>query len=103
MWKKTWGADGCVYDSQAEANIADWLLLNGIEYEPHKRLPNSRKVCDFYFPHYDLWVEYDGLQEVRADEKLARKIEFYEKHKMNFLIITREHWQTALYEAIFCS
>jgi len=101
MWQKTIGLDGEIYDSKSESNVADWFFLNGIEYEPHKRLPNpSRSICDFYLPDYDLWVEYDGLMEVRADDKLERKRSFYEKRGLKFLIITRNNWQRDLLERI---
>ena len=78
MWKKTLGLDGDIYDSKSEADIADWLLSHDIEYEPHKHLPKpSRSICDFYLTDYDLWVEYDGLMEVRKDDKLKRKIAIF--------------------------
>lgn len=101
MWKKTIGLDGETYDSKSEADVANWLLTSDIEYEPHKHLPRpSRSICDFYLPEYDLWVEYDGLMEVRADDKLERKKAFYQKHKLRFLIITRSNWQRDLLEQI---
>jgi very-short-patch-repair endonuclease len=101
MWQKEIGLDGEVYDSKSEANVADWFFLNDITYEPHKRLPKpSRSICDFYLPDYDLWVEYDGLMEVRSDDKLNRKSIFYKKHGLKFLIITRNNWQRDLLERI---
>ena len=101
MWQKTIGLDGEIYDSKSEADVANWLLGNDIEYVPHKRLPKpSRSICDFYLPEYDLWVEYDGLMEVRADNKLERKKAFYKKRWLKFLIITRDHWQRDLLERI---
>lgn len=101
MWRKATGLDGETYDSISEARVADWLLSNDIEYEPHKRLPKpSRSISDFYLPEYDLWVEYDGLMEVRTDEKLKRKEEFYEKHNLKFVVITRDNWQRDLLEQI---
>lgn len=101
MWQKTVGLDGEIYDSLSEAKIADLLLVNDIEYEPHKRLPKpSRSICDFYIVSCNLWVEYDGLMEVRADDKLTRKMAYYEKHGLNFLIITRDNWQRDLLERI---
>lgn len=101
MWQKAIGLDGEIYDSQSEAKVADWLLVNDIEYEPHKHLPKpSRSVSDFYLPEYELWVEYDGLMEVRTDTKLERKREFYQQHEMNFLIITRDNWQRDLLECV---
>ena len=101
MWKKSIGLDGELYDSESECKVADWLLSNDIDYEPHKHLPKpSRSICDFYLPQYDLWVEYDGLMEVRADDKLDRKKLFYEKHGLKFLIITRNNWQRDLLDCI---
>jgi very-short-patch-repair endonuclease len=101
MWQKTIGLDGEIYDSKSEANVADWLRVNDIEYVPHKRLPKpSRSICDFYLPEYDLWVEYDGLMKVRADNKLEKKKAFYEKRGLKFLIITRDNWQRDLLERI---
>jgi hypothetical protein len=96
MWQKTIGLDGETYDSISESKVADWLLTNDIEYEPHKRLPKSRSISDFYLPEYDLWVEYDGLMEVRTDDKLKKKIAFYEKSGLKFLVITRSNWQRDL-------
>lgn len=100
MWKKALGMDGEIYDSQSEAKVADWLLVHDIEYEPHKKLPKSRSISDFYLPEYDLWVEYDGLMEVRKDDKLKNKEAFYKKHGLKFLIITRDNWERDLFEQI---
>ncbi len=101
MWQRTIGLDGETYDSISEAKVADWLFGNDIEYEPHKHLPApSRSICDFYLPDYDLWVEYDGLMEVRANDKLEKKKEFYEKQGLKFLIITRNDWEKDLLEQI---
>lgn len=101
MWQQSVGIDGELYDSLSETKVADWLFVNDIEYEPHKHLPKpSRSICDFYLPDYDLWIEYDGLMEVRADDKLERKRMFYEKHGLNFIIVTRDNWQRDLLECI---
>lgn len=101
MWQQTIGLDGELYDSLSEAKIADWLFLNDIAYESHKHLPKpSRSISDFYLTDYDLWIEYDGLMEVRTDDKLKRKIAFYEKYGLKFLIITRDNWQRDLLEQI---
>ena len=101
MWKKSVGIDGEIYDSESECRVADWLFSNDIKYEPHKRLPKpSRSICDFYLPDYELWVEYDGLMTVRADDKLTRKQSFYEKHGLKFIIITRDDWERDLLEQI---
>lgn len=101
MWKKTLGLDGVMYDSQSEATVANWLLVSGIDYEPHKELPKpSRGKTDFYLPQYDLWVEYDGLMEVRRGNGLNRKEAFYRKMGLKFLTITRNEWQRDLLDRI---
>lgn len=101
MWRKAIGIDGEMYDSQSEAEVADWLFGNDIEYEPHKKLPKpSRSISDFYLPQYDLWVEYDGLMEVRADDKLERKKKLYTRLGLKFIVITRDDWQRDLLEQI---
>jgi hypothetical protein len=101
MWQKAIGLDGKIYDSISEAEVADWLLLNDIEYESHRHLPKpSRSVSDFYLPDYDLWIEYDGLMEVRTDDRLEKKRIFYQKHKLKFVIITRDNWKRDLLEQI---
>lgn len=101
MWQRSIGLDGELYDSISETAVADWLLMNDIKYEPHKHLPKpSRSICDFYLPEYDLWIEYDGLMEVRADDKLNKKRAFYEKHGLKFIVITRDNWERDLLEQI---
>jgi len=101
MWKKTIGLDGETYDSASEAKVADWLFSNGIDYEPHKRLPKpSRGVCDFYLPMFDLWVEYDGLMEVRVGSQFKKKQALYKQMGLNLLVITRGDWKRALSEQI---
>lgn len=83
----------------------DPSLAHGIAYEPHKRLPKpSRQVCDFYLPDpWDLWIEFDGLMEVRADDKLVRKIRFYQDQCLRFVVLTRDNWESKLYEHLLCS
>ncbi len=101
MWQKAIGLDGELYDSISETTIADWLFNNDIEYEPHKHLPKpSSSISDFYLPDFDLWIEYDGLMEVRKDNKLKVKKAFYKKHGLKFIIITRSNWERDLLEQI---
>lgn len=101
MYQKTLGLDGEIYDSRSEAKVADWLFLHDIKYKPHKHLPKpSKSICDFYLPDYDLWVEYDGLMEVRANDKLEKKKAYYAKQGLKLLLITRKNWQRDLLEQI---
>ena len=60
-------------------------------------------MSDFYLPvPWGLWIEFDGLMEVRADDKLVRKIRFYEDHGLKFIVLTRNDWATKLYESLLC-
>jgi len=108
MYQKTYGLDGQEYDSAQEARIADWLFINGINFEPHKLLPKpSKQKCDFYLTDYDLWLEWDGLMQVRglsscdADIRASKKVKFYEKHNMKYVVLTRDDdWENILFEII---
>jgi len=108
MYKKAIGLDGIEYDSGQECKISDWLFIRGINYEPHKKLPKpSRQKCDFYLPDHNLWLEWDGLMGVRAlssdhaDARASKKVEFYKKHNMKYLVLNREYdWEQELYLAL---
>lgn len=108
MYKKKFGLDGIEYDSAQEARIADWLYMHSINFEPHKCLPKpSKQKCDFYLSDYDLWLEWDGLMQVRsmsvceADVRASKKVTFYQKNKMKYLVLTRnDNWENKLYEVI---
>ncbi|MDQ3815009.1 MAG: DNA polymerase III subunit alpha, partial [Armatimonadota bacterium] len=47
--------------SQAERDMAEWLIAQGIEFEMHKVLPGGR-ICDFYFN--GIYWEMDGMDRV---------------------------------------
>ena len=69
---KTTFAGECV-KSFEELEIANWLYLNGIEYEYEKKYdrPVSEDVAkvrrvykpDFYLPAYDIWIEHFGVDK----------------------------------------
>lgn len=69
--------------------LANQLYSNFIEYEPHKRLCQDRNwLCDFYLPKYDLWIEYDGLENRRLHpETYKEKIKYYQENRYNFMEI----------------
>ena len=111
MNQRTYSLDGTLCDSIQESKIADWLYLNSVKFEAHKKLPKpSTQKSDFFLPEYDLWLEWDGCREVRAlsnnnaDTRQERKYEFYKKHNLKFLVLKRDNnWEQLLYEAIFLS
>ncbi len=51
--------------SVEELTIANFLFLNGIEYEYEKRYPHSSFAYqpDFYLKDYDIWLEHFGVDE----------------------------------------
>jgi len=109
MNQRTYSLSGELCDSKQEAEVADFLYLNGIEFELHKKLPKpSTQKCDFYLKKFDTWVEWDGCREVRAlssdhaDTRQERKYEFYKNNNMKYLVLKRDNnWKDLLYEAIF--
>jgi DNA helicase-4 len=51
--------------SAEELIIANFLFLNGIDYEYEKPYPHGDYMYrpDFYLPHYDIWLEHFGVDE----------------------------------------
>jgi len=111
MNQRTYSLNGTLCDSKQESVVADWLYLNGIEFEAHKKLPKpSTQKSDFYLPKFDIWIEWDGVREVRnlssdfAMDRQQRKYEFYEKNNMKYVVLKRDNnWESLLYETIFMS
>lgn len=108
MNQRTYSLDGTLCDSIQESKVADWLYLNGIEYEAHKKLPKpSTQKCDFYLPKFSVWLEWDGCREVRAlssnnaDTRQEKKYEFYKSHNLKYLVLKRDNnWKDLLYETL---
>jgi len=111
MNQRTYSLNGTLCDSKQESKVADWLYLNGIKFEAHKKLPKpSTQKCDFYLPKFKVWVEWDGVREVRelssdfAMNRQQRKYEFYKQHDMKYVVLKRDNnWESLLYETIFMS
>lgn len=84
------GRDGKIYDSAAEAKIADKLYSNFIEFESHKKVIDNRMwTCDFYLPESGLWIEYDGLEEFRNKKNIYdEKIQFYQANNYKYIVLT---------------
>jgi len=84
--------DGHIYDSSFEVEMANFLLDNKVEYEPHKRVCSNRRwTCDFYLSETHLWLELDGLEDRRRDKsKLEEKLTYYKNHNYKHYVLTRE-------------
>lgn len=81
----TYGLDGHLYRSQAEAYFADNFLYGRYEYivEPKYPKPYNR-YYDWYIPELDLYIELDGglrpettLEKIKLNEQLGKNVVFY--------------------------
>ncbi len=54
---------GDLVKSFAEIDIANFLFVNGVNFEYEKRYPYEAKRYqpDFYLPDYDIWIEHFGI------------------------------------------
>lgn len=97
--------DGKIYKSSFEAEVADFLIDNGVDYMSQVRVCRERNwTCDFLV--YNLWVEVDGLGKFRSrtggipyDEQ-NEKISYYEKNLYKFIILRRNSWKKQLSKAL---
>lgn len=84
------GPNGEHLASQLEYLVASALDEQGLEYVPHKPIPETRWKCDFYVPKLSLWIEADGYlpgqrpNQATFDEKLR----YYDRRIMKFAIVT---------------
>ena len=72
--------------SQEELLIANYLIVNGIEFEYEKKFPSSEHPYhpDFYFPEINMWYEHFAIQ---ADNTSPFKGYIKEaNHKKKFLL-----------------
>lgn len=88
------------YRSKSEAEIAEFLTQNNIEFEYEKRVKeNSNLSCDFYLPKFDIWLEYDGLGKFRTEtgypeySKKHPKIAYFINNKIPFFILKPKKWK----------
>jgi len=81
--------DGDISDSISEKIVDDWFHENGMSHVRNKKYPESNCDCDFYFPNYDLWVEYFGLigQDKEYDKTVKRKRKLIKKNNLKFIAI----------------
>lgn len=98
--------------SNQELMIANFLFLNGIEYEYEKEYPFKKGYRpDFYLPEYDLYLEHYGIDEngnvpkhwTTSSEDYNIGIVWKEEiHKANNtkLICSYSHWREQLIEKL---
>lgn len=72
-------------ESKGEKIIANWLDENNILYEPQKRFENCRSKkplpFDFYLPHYNICIEYNGIQHYEPIDYFGGEERFKENVK----------------------
>lgn len=76
----TYGRDGHLYRSQAEAYFADNYLFNKVEYEIEPKYPYPHyRFYDWYITELDLYIELDGgirpeitKQKIEINKRLNR-------------------------------
>lgn len=92
--KKGYTKDGVYFQSTIEKEIFEWLYDNGIDYVPHKPIPNSSKISDAYLPSIDTWVEIDGINREKRQKWLKSeykywkdKLETYKREQLKFVVI----------------
>jgi hypothetical protein len=52
---------GIKCDSQFERKAFELLEHFGINFEPHRALPESARLCDAFLPDHNIWIEMDGI------------------------------------------
>ena len=79
--------------SSWEREVADWLYLNGVEYEYEERLfdlgGGLRYRPDFHLTATDSWIEVKGYETPKDREKFSRFIA--QGHKL--FIFDKHHWR----------
>lgn len=81
----TYGLDGHLYRSKAEAYLADNFLYGKYNYIIEPTYPESNWLYDWYIPELDLYIELDG--GIRP-ERIEEKIRVNNKLNRNLLVIS---------------
>jgi len=95
--------NGVLYRSKKEAIIAQYLTEKSINFEYEKKVAEGERwTCDFYLPDYDMWIEYDGLEENRDQTKAIPynrdnpKIRHYQSNGYRHMILGKRSWKEQL-------
>jgi len=91
--KSGYTINGIYYQSTFEKKCFEFLEENKIEFEPHKSLPDSSKICDIYFSDKNIWIELDGINREKRKKWLSKeynywldKLNEYKEKKLDFKI-----------------
>ncbi|MCF7927041.1 MAG: hypothetical protein K9L74_05650 [Candidatus Izimaplasma sp.] len=79
---------GSIYESTIEKEVFEFLENNNIKFEPHKQIPESRKISDLVIDN--VWIELDGLgrdyEKHPQHKRLMEKISHYNNLKHRKII-----------------
>jgi hypothetical protein len=90
----TFGLDGHLYRSRAEAYFADNFLYDKYTYVIEPKYPNGVWMYDWYIKDLDLYIELDGGLR---PERIAEKIEMNKQlHRKCLVIPISEIYRTSL-------
>jgi len=96
--------DGHIADSISEMIVDDWFFSRQLKHNRNKKYFGSNMDCDFYFPDYDLWVEYFGLigQSKEYDITVKAKRKLIKKLKLNFVeLVPDDLYPSRKFESVF--
>ena len=96
--------DGHISDSISEMIVDDWFFSKQLKHNRNKKYFGSNMDCDFYFPDYDLWVEYFGLigQSKEYDITVKAKRKLIKKLKLNFVeLVPDDLYPSRKFESVF--
>lgn len=110
--RKKWPAkyrckDGHYVRSRAELLIDNWLLEEKIVhiYEKQVLFKNGEKrLCDFYLPQYDTYIEFWGRNDEYYTERKKEKTNFYKEDNLKLISLEDKHLENiddVLSELIF--
>lgn len=92
--KKGKTRSGIRYESKLELACFELLESLGIEFIPHRRLPDSARSSDLYIPKLDLWIELDGINREAKKQYLGpnyqrwlQKLQEYKEKKLRCKVI----------------
>ena len=80
----TFGLDGHLYRSRAEAYFADKFLYEKYNYVVEPKYPDSSWLYDWYIPELNLYIELDG--EIRP-ERIKEKVTLNKQLNRDCLVV----------------
>ena len=84
--------DGRTVRSRAEQCIANYFYNNKIRYAYERPLSYQGKTLhpDFYLPDYDMYIEYNELQDEEYQKKKAFAMQIYKQMNVRIVVMTKE-------------